>query len=137
MGLGTILEDCGGSRELLLKGFAERKDLLALPTGRLGPRREDSNLGDAGVCWNLKGATAGVCWKLKAGSDAGFCWNWRGASDEGVCWTNRERGLFVQAKSEQGEGVTITNCCAWNKRSISHFTHSEGIIQIYQKRGFL
>ena len=85
---GTILEDCE-SGELFFKGVEERKDLLALPTGRLGPRED----------WNPRGATPGVCWHLKGAT-------------VGVCWTMREMGLSVQAKSEQGGGVTITNCCA-------------------------
>ena len=96
---GTILEDCE-SGELFFKGVEERKDLLALPTGRLGPRED----------WNLRGATAGVSWNLR-GATEGVCWNLKDAT-VGVCWTMREMGLSVQAKSEQGGGVTITNCCA-------------------------
>jgi len=91
---GTILEDCE-SRELFFKGVGERKDLLALPTGRLGPRED----------WNLRGVTAGVCWNLRSVTVGG-------------CWTMREMGLSVQAKSEQGGGVTITNCCALARVSI-------------------
>ena len=99
---GTILEDCE-SRELFFKGVGERKDLLALPTGRLGPRED----------WNLRGVTAGVCWNLRSVTVGG-------------CWTMREMGLSVQAKSEQGGGVTITNCCAWNKKKYFTFHTPRG-----------
>ena len=99
---GTILENCE-SGELLFKGVGERKDLLALPTGRLGPRED----------WNPRGATPGVCWHLKVAT-------------VGVCWTMREMGLSVQVKSEHGAGVTITNCCAWNKKKYLTF-HTSGV----------
>ena len=58
---GSTLEECWSGDVLLLKGVGERKDLLALPTGRLGPR-EDLNLkgATAGLCCNLRGATEGV-----------------------------------------------------------------------------
>ena len=100
MEMGEAIEDRVSRDVLLLTGVGGRKDLLALPTGRLGPGEED-----------LRGATAGGWWDLR---DATV----------GVCWTIREMGLSVHVKSEQGGGVTITNCCAWKKKNIAHFTPS-------------
>ena len=103
METGGAVEDCRSRGFLLFigVGVGGRKDLLALPTGRQGPGEED-----------LMGATAGVCWTNSL----------RGAA-AGVCWTIRDMGLSVHAKREQGGGVIITNCCAWNKKQIVHSTH--------------
>jgi len=107
---GGEIEDCRSRDFLLLIGVGGRKDLLALPTGRVGSGEEH---------WNFRGSTAAVvCWtnNLK-GPTAGVCWNLRGAT-AGVCWTIREMGWSVRVKREQGGGDTITSCCALAKVSM-------------------